>query len=207
MRVASHDALAEALHEALTSLDAVPSVLADAAKTTDQASQQRRLLAYLRRSVDDRLQQQNPIGEMQTLRQALRRAANSASRGLKLRILWLQWRLFWRVARVFIYGLMLLGALAAGVIWTVQNSAWLMEQARSLLTPDPAPSPPDPAVIQPNTGAPTVNQPSVTTPPTAQSTAQANAPSGAAIGFAPQVQATVPSPAISQTAPPSAVQK
>jgi hypothetical protein len=211
MRAHSSEALEEALREALASLDAIPAVLADAARTTTQASQQRLELAHLRRSVDGSLKQQDLVREMQSARNAMRREASSAGRGLKRHILWMQWRLFWRAARVFVFGFVLLCLLIAGIVWAVKNSEWLMEQARDLVAPAPSLSPVGPAVIQPDTAAPPVTQPGVPPLPAAQPKAQGAAPAtgqpGAGIMPAPQVPATSPSPTPLQTPPPSAVQK
>lgn len=197
MSVHSPQALEEALREALASLDAIPAVLAQAAQTTTQASQQRLELAHLRRKVEDRLQQEDPVREMQAACDALRREANSASRGLKGHILLLQFRLFWRAVRVFVFGFVLLCLLIAGIVWTAKNSAWLMEQARDLVVPARSPSPTGPEVIQPDTATPPVNQPGVPPLPAAQPTAKGAAPatgqSGAGIMPAPQVPVTSPS--------------
>jgi hypothetical protein len=196
------NALEEALHEAFASLEAVPSVLAQAARTTTQASQQRLELAHLRRRVEDCLPQQDPVRAVQDACDALRREASSASRGLKRRILWLQFRLFWRAARVFVFGFVLLCLLIAGFVWSVKNSAWLMEQARDLVAPTSSPSPAGPAVIQPDPATPPINQPGMPPLPTAQPTvaqppvegaAPASGQSGGELMPAPQVPATSPS--------------
>src|SRR3989338_7258602 len=179
MSVHSPEALEEALREALASLDAIPAVLAQAAQTTTQASQQRLELAHLRRRVEDSLQQQDPVREMQAACDALRREANSASRGLKRHILWLQLRLFWRAARVFVFGFVLLCLLIAGIVWTAKNSAWLMEQARDLVAPAPPPPPPPPAgpaVTHPDSAPPPVTHPGVPPLPPPHPTAEGAAP-------------------------------
>ena len=192
MRAVSPGALDEALREAAPSLDAIPAVLAEAARSKATANQQRLQLAKLRGRVAGGLQNQDPVGQMKTAQDALRRATRSASRRLKLRILWLQLRLFWRAVRVYVFGLLLLGLIIAGVVWAVQNKAMIVEYLRVLIPPAPPASPAGPAGTQPGATAVPASPPGIATQPAA--TGQSGA------GTAPAAQGTAPlqSPPVAQ---------
>lgn len=158
MIVRSAEVLETALHEALASLEAVPSVLTHAVQATAQASEQRQRLTQLRRRVGDSLHQHDPVRDLQAAHRGLRGVASATTRRLKMRLFWLQLRLFWRAARVFVFGLLLLALFLAGFVWAVRNGAWIVEQARTYFASAPT-SPQTGAAAPPNAANPPGGQP------------------------------------------------
>ncbi len=88
----------------------------------------------------------------------LLRARRSLRRPLLCRIRGLRLRLFWRVARVALLMLLLVGLLLFSVVWVARNQDWLIERflpSSGQLGPEaPDPQGPDPAATDPAASAP-----------------------------------------------------
>lgn len=146
-------ALDEALGRGQGALDSLPLMLEEARDLRARAGACENVLRRVRDSAASAGHLLSP--GQNGLRREFLRDVGGLRRGLRRRIVWLSWRLFWRRMRLWVMLILLLAAIAFAAGWAVKNRDWLAERMATMQR-GPAPvqdaGPPDGAGTAPDPG-------------------------------------------------------
>lgn len=166
MTAGSAEAFAEELRRATAALEGIAEALDEAQLCSQEAIRTRKRLLALRERA--RLNTSRPLEAMADLRRDMRRARRSLRRPLFWRIVGLKLLQLWRLSRVALLVLLMMGLLLSAVLWVARNQDWIMERfwpSSGLRGPEEAgptvtdPARPDPGKAADQAAAPPASPP------------------------------------------------